>query len=214
MALMLLSVNCGIPRTIGRRNGCPVRSAIGKTPVKSATVFFGTLGISGDAQANRLVHGGPEQAVCVYSAEHWSWWHNERAFACEAATFGENLTISGADESTVGIGDRFAWDDVVLEVTQPRGPCANVDLYHRRNDLARTMTLSVRCGWYMRVIRGGDAATDKTEVRHLVAAERPSVRDAFLARYDLRTPLALRRRVMTCASLASGWRRAISRTFA
>jgi MOSC domain-containing protein YiiM len=212
MALTLLSVNRGTPRIIGERKGLRVFSAIGKKPVDADTVFFGKLGILGDEQANRFIHGGPDQAVCVYSADHWSWWSTERAFDCEAASFGENLTIAGGDEQTVGIGDRFAWDDVVLEVTQPRGPCANVDLYHRRRDLAQTMTFSVRCGWYMRVVREGGATTRKSEIRHLVESERPSVRDAFLARYDLRAPLTLRHRVLACSALASHWRRAIVRT--
>jgi MOSC domain-containing protein YiiM len=212
MALALLSVNCGTPRMIGERNGLPVFSAIGKKPVDLDTVFFRELGILGDKQANHFIHGGPDQAVCVYSADHWSWWRTERTFDCEAASLGENLTIAGVDEQTVGIGDRFAWDDVVLEVTQPRSPCANVDLYHRRRDLAQTMTSSVRCGWYMRVVHEGSAATRKSEIRHLVVSERPSVRDAFLARYDLRAATTLRRGVLACSALASGWRRAVERT--
>jgi len=212
MALTLLSVNCGTPRLIGERNGRAVSSAIKKTPVESEIVFFGTLGISGDEQANRSIHGGPDQAICVYSADHWDWWRNENKFDCEAASFGENLTIVGANEHTIGIGDRFAWDDVVLEVSQPRGPCANVDLYHGRSDLAQTMTLSVRCGWYMRVVCEGTGATHETEIRHIVAPERPSIRDAFVARYDVRSPPALRRRILSCALLAQDWRRAVERT--
>ena len=211
-ALTLLSVNYGTPRLIGTRNGLPTLSAIGKSPVSAETVFFGRWGVQGDAQANRSVHGGPDQAVCVYSASHWMWWSAEKNLKCEAASFGENLTVLGGDEESVGIGDRFAWGDVVLEVTQPRGPCANVDLFHRRRDLAQTMTLTARCGWYMRVIREGSAPARNTTIRHIILRERPSVRDAFLARHDSRTPIALRRRVYETPALAFGWRRAIART--
>lgn len=211
---MLLTVNCGVPRIIGRRNGRPVHSAIAKAPVETETVVFGRLGIFGDKQANCVVHGGPDQAVCVYAADHWTWWRSEKKFACEVATFGENLTVLGADEHTVGIGDRFAWGEVVLEVTQPRGPCANVDLRHGRNDLAQTMTLSGRCGWYMRVIREGSAPTRNSGISHFVAHDRPSVTEAFAARYDTRATLALRQRVHDCPQLAFAWRRAIARTFA
>jgi MOSC domain-containing protein YiiM len=212
MPLTLHSVNCGAPRLIGERNGQPVLSAIGKSPVPAETVFFGRLGIAGDVQANRSVHGGPDQAVCAYSAGHWPWWGAEINLHCEAATFGENLTVLGGDEETVGIGDRFAWGDVVLEVTQPRGPCANVDLYHRRSDLAKTMALTVRCGWYMRVIREGAAATRNATIHHIVAGERPSVAEAFLARHDPRASPDLRRRVHDVPALAAAWRRTIART--
>ena len=212
MALTLLSVNCGVPRIIGEGNGTAVLSAIAKSPVRAEAVFVGTLGIAGDAQANRSIHGGPDQAVCVYSADHWTWWRDEKSLDCEAGTFGENLTVLGGDEVSVGIGDRFAWGDVILEVTQPRGPCTNVDLHHGRSDLAQTMRLSVRCGWYMRVVREGWAATRDASIRHIVEGEGPSVRDAFLARHDLRTPLALKRRVCNHPALALHWRQAIART--
>ena len=214
MPLMLLSVNCGVTRIIGERNGEQVLSAIGKSPVATETAFFGKLGVDGDAQANHSIHGGPDQAVCAYSADHWGWWSAEKNFVCKPATFGENLTLMGADEQTVGIGDRFLWGDVVLEVTQPRGPCANVDLYHRRNDLARAMTLTVRCGWYMRVIRDGYALARNVAIQQIAMDERPSVEDAFRARLDSRAPLALRQRVHDSRALASSWRHAIARTFA
>lgn len=214
MALTLLSVNCGLPCIIGERNGQPVTSAFGKSPVRGETVLFGTLGIEGDAQADQSVHGGPDKAVCAYSAGHWPWWRAEQNLACCAATFGENLTVLGADEKTVGIGDRFLWGGIILEVTQPRGPCANVDLYHRREGLAQAMTLTVRCGWYMRVIREGSAQSRDATIEHVTAGERPSIKEAFLARSDLHAPLALRRRVHDAPQLAPAWRRAIARTFA
>lgn len=212
MPIRLLSVNCGVPRVIGERHGKPVLSAIGKSPVPAETVFFGRLGVEGDVQANLSVHGGPDQAVCVYSADHWPSWRAEKDLHCEAATFGENLTVVDADEETVGIGDRFQWGEVILEVTQPRGPCSNVDLYHGRSDLSQSMTLAVRCGWYMRVIRDGVAPTRDTAIRHIVAIERPSVRDAFLARHNSGAPLSFRQRVHDAPALGAAWRRAIERT--
>lgn len=214
MALVLLSVNCGMPRLIGERNGGPVFSAIRKSPVPADRVFFGVSGVDGDVQANRSVHGGPDKAVCVYSADHWAWWGAEINLHCEAAAFGENLTLVGGDEETVAIGDRFAWGDVILEVTQPRGPCANVDLHHRRGDLAQIMTRTVRCGWYMRVVCEGEAPTRNAIIHRIALDQGPSVRDAFLARHDARASLTLRRRVHDAPALASAWRRAIARTFA
>ncbi|HEX3429490.1 MAG TPA: MOSC domain-containing protein [Rhizomicrobium sp.] len=207
----LLSVNCGVGRVIGQRNGRPVRSAISKSPVTGDRVFFGREGVAGDQQSNRLLHGGVDQAICAYDAGHWPWWHTEKNLTCSEGTFGENLTLLGANEDSVCIGDRFAWDEVILEVTQPRGPCANIDLYHGRVDLAQAITRSGRCGWYMRVIREGDASARNAIIRHIRAPGKPTVKEAFVARYDSRTPLALRRRVHEISQLSSNWRRAISR---
>lgn len=211
MELKLVSVNCGASRIIGHRRGRPVRSAIGKSPVAAESVFVGWEGVAGDQQSNRLIHGGIDKAVCAYDAGHWPWWHDEKNLACAEGTFGENLTLLGADEDSVCIGDRFEWDEVCLEVTQPRGPCTNIDLYHGRVDLAQAITRSGRCGWYMRVIRAGDASTRNAVVRHVRAEGRPTVKEAFFARYDSRTPLALRRRVHEISQLSADWRRAISR---
>lgn len=211
-ALSLLSVNCGVSRVIGHRHGRPVRSAIGKSPLAAETVFFSREGISGDQQTNRLLHGGPDQAVCAYSASNWPWWLEEKGLACAEGSFGENLTLLGANEHTVCIGDRIAWDDVVLEVTQPRGPCSNLDLYHGRVDIAQNITRSSRCGWYLRVVREGNASTRNVLVRHIRAPDGPTVAEAFAARYDSRTSLALRRRVHELSQLSSNWRRAIART--
>jgi len=208
----LLSVNCGVPRIIGHRMGLPVRSAIAKSPVSADTAYFGREGIVGDQQSNRLIHGGPDMAVCAYDVGHWAWWRAEKNFNCAQGCFGENLTLLGADEDAVCIGDQFAWDEVMLEVTQPRGPCANIDLHHGRVDLAQAITRSGRCGWYMRVIQEGNASTRNTIVRHIRASGQPTVREAFLARYDSRTPLALRRRVHGISQLSSNWRRALART--
>lgn len=213
-AFTLASVNCGISRIIGERRGKPVYSAIGKSPAAEETVFFGHQGVAGDQQTNRLLHGGPDQAICAYSASNWPWWHDEKGLSCAEGSFGENLTLLGANEDTVSIGDRFAWGDVILEVTHPRGPCANLNLYHGRVDVAQAIVHSGRCGWYLRVIQEGYASTRNVLVRHIRAPRMPTIREAFAARYDSRTPLALRRRVHEISRLSSAWRRAMGRTLA
>lgn len=214
VALNLLSVNCGVSQIIGQRLGRSVRSAIGKSPAAADSVFFSFEGISGDRQTNRLLHGGPDRAVCAYPATHWRWWHEEKGLHCAAGSFGENLTLLGTDEEDVCIGDRFAWDDVVLEVTQPRGPCANLNLYHGRLDIAQAIIRSGRCGWYLRVIREGYASTRNALIRHIRADDRFTIAEAFAARYDSRAPLALRKRVQEISQISSNWRRAIARTLA
>jgi len=78
-------------------HGEEFRTAIFKAPVESAVV--GALGLEGDEQADRAVHGGPDKAVYVYSADHYPWWKGElpgKELAYGA--FGENLTVSGFDD--------------------------------------------------------------------------------------------------------------------
>src|SRR3954471_7734889 len=98
MELRLVSVNIGTPKVIGARNGAPLLSAIDKQPVTTPAISVYALGLAGDQQANLLVHGGFDKAVYAYPAVHWAWWEREQRFPCGPASFGENLSLEGADE--------------------------------------------------------------------------------------------------------------------
>ncbi len=207
MELKLLSVNVGRPKRIGERNGKPVRSAIGKLPVEAESIEIRALGLDGDKQANRRVHGGVDKAVYAYPADNWPWWQGEKNFPCRAGAFGENLTVEGADETHVCIGDRFSWGGAILEISQPRSPCSNFLVYSGREDAGALMTLSGRCGWYLRVIDEGLAPTRDTVVRRVYASGGPSVRETFFAMHDRRTDAHLRRRIGQTPALTESWRR-------
>lgn len=211
LELALVSANRGAVQILAGPDGELVRSAIAKLPVAEARVFVGRDGIAGDVQADRSVHGGVDKAVYAYPADHWLWWRNEKGLKCAAGLFGENLTLRGADERDIGIGDRFQWGDAVLEVSQPRGPCRTLDLFLQRNDAAHAMTISGRCGWYLRVIDEGWAPAHDSACTRILARGGPSVRDAHVARHDPHAPLALVTRVHKAAGLAESWRNAMAR---
>jgi MOSC domain-containing protein YiiM len=211
MDLRLLSVNVGQPREIGTVRGEPVRSGIAKAPVAASTVFVDAANIEGDAQADLSVHGGVDKAVYCYPADHWPWWEREKAFPCRPAAFGENLTVEGADETEVGIGDRFRWGDVVLEVSQPRAPCFKFAIFAKRPDAPALMTVSGRSGWYFRVIQNGHARVAESVLVREQAAGGPSVREAFFAALHAHADEDLVRRVADAPALASSWREAVAR---
>ena len=52
------------------------RSAIAKCPV-TGRVSAGPLGLAGDEQADRHVHGGPDKALHLYAFEHYAAWRRE-----------------------------------------------------------------------------------------------------------------------------------------
>jgi MOSC domain-containing protein YiiM len=202
----------GATRIIGHRNGRAVRSAISKSPVAADVVFFDRNGIAGDQQTNLFIHGGIDRAVCAYDAGHWPWWRTEKGLVCAEGSFGENLTLIGTNEDRVCIGDQFAWGEVILEVTQPRGPCANLDVLHGKVGIAQAITRSARCGWYMRVLREGEAPTHNAAVQHIRARENPTVTEAFVSRYLSRSSLALRRHVQEISQIPANLRRVVART--
>jgi MOSC domain-containing protein YiiM len=210
MELRLLSVCVGRPKVIAHINGELVISGIAKTPVALESVFVGATNIEGDGQADLTVHGGPDKAIYAYPADNWRWWETEHTLPCAPNTFGENLTLEGADETQVFIGDRFRWGDAELEVCQPRGPCYKLALHNRRADTPSIMTISARSGWYLRVTREGEAKPHGTLTR-IHASGGPSVREAFVAVYHPGVPEAVRRAVFEAPELAENWRSAVAR---
>jgi MOSC domain-containing protein YiiM len=204
MELAILSVNIGRVRVIGQVHGEDVPSAIAKTPVSEPRLRVTALGLEGDEQADLSVHGGVDKAVYAYPAEHWPWWESQHTLACAPARFGENLTLQGADENDVAIGDRFRWGEALLEISQPRSPCFKLALYARA-DIPGHMTLSARSGWYLRVVEEGEADA-KAAMTRVFESHGPSVRDAFVAAHHKGAMLETLRRIHAAPALSQSWR--------
>ena len=182
--LRLLVTSVGLPQPLGRANGDTVLSAIAKQPVAAATLPLDHLNLTGDDQADRTVHGGPDKSVYSYPLEHWDWWRAETGLHIGVGSFGENLTTEGLDERAVAIGDRFAWGDAVIEVSQPRSPCFKLALHLGRPDVLKAMIRSARCGWYFRTITPGSVPTTGALERIAHDPQAPTVHDVFTTTYD------------------------------
>src|SRR3954451_18151906 len=115
------SVNVGAVQAL-QVEGRSVRTAIWKSPVEGRVELRG-VNLSGDDQADRTVHGGPDKAVYAYAWEDIEWWEQELGAQLEPAPFGENLTTRGLPVSGAVIGERWTVGSTLLEVAQPRLPC-------------------------------------------------------------------------------------------
>jgi MOSC domain-containing protein YiiM len=208
--LLILSVNVGLPRAIGTSRGETVMSGIAKEPVAGEEVVVRETNIDGDGQAALSVHGGLDKVIYAYPSDHWAWWEATHGFSCRPATFGENITLQGAGESDVAIGDRFRWGDVLVEISQPRAPCFKFAMHTGRENAPLQMTTSARCGWYLRVLQVGPAPTKDAKLERVFASDGPSVRDAFIAAMH-RSPRDLCLRVHDAPALADAWRRTVAR---
>ena len=202
----LVSIQVGQPRDYDGSGGDarPWRSAIHKLPV-AGPVWCGRTNIAGDAQANTQVHGGPDKAVLSYSADHYPRWRDELGVdGMSFGGFGENLSITGIAEATVCIGDRWSIGDVILEVSQPRGPCAKIAKRWGIPDLTARVLKTRRPGWYSRVIREGMIAPGPA---HLV--ERPfprwTIEHAMELMYERDSDLEAARELSAVPVLATSW---------
>lgn len=158
----VVSVNVGA--VAGFRAGRAERSAIVKTPVAGEVAVRG-VNLAGDDQADRRVHGGPDQAVYAYARESYAWWEAELGTALAPGTFGENLTLAGIDVDGAVIGERWAIGSAELQVTAPRIPC--LTLAKRMGDptFVKRFAAARRPGTYLRILREGSLrAGDEVEV--------------------------------------------------
>ena len=132
-------------------------SGICKQPV-TGPIWVAALGLAGDEQADRRVHGGPEKAVHQYAAEHYA--RLAQAFAEPATAFvagslGENLSLHGLTEETVYIGDIYRAGAALLQVSQPRSPCWKINHRFGLPRLSRFIADARITGWYYRVLEPG-----------------------------------------------------------
>ena len=153
----IVTVNVGTPALLADVDGERVYSAIAKQPVAVGTTLWLSEGnISGDAQADLSVHGGPDKAVYAYPSEHLAAWEADLHETLGPAPFGENLSTRGILEPDARIGDVWQWNDAVLQICQPRWPCFKLALYRRRPDIQAKMRAAGWTGWYLRVLRPGE----------------------------------------------------------
>ena len=152
--MQLISVNVSPVRSI-RISGEDVPTGIFKQPVEGR-VAVGRMGLEGDVQANRKVHGGPEQAVYAYAIEDMEWWERELGRELGPGFFGENLTLRGVDVSGARPGERWRVGQTLLEVTKPRQPCRK--LATKAGDdpgFIKRFAKAGRPGMYLRVVEEG-----------------------------------------------------------
>lgn len=133
----------------------PWSSAIIKLVV-TGRVSVGFHGIEGDEQSDRVHHGGVDKAVLAYASAHYPLWADRYpASAFAPGAFGENLTVTGFDETTSCIGDVFEIGGCVFEISQPRQPCWKLSRRWGLPGLAHEVQDQRRTGWYLRVLREG-----------------------------------------------------------
>ncbi len=179
--LTVLSVNVSLARPMAYR-GTTVSTGIYKEPVPGR-VPVGALGLRGDEQADRRVHGGPRKAVYAYPSEHYDFWKREfPGMTLPWGFFGENLTTEGLREDTVRVGDLYRIGTAVLEVTQPRFPCFKLAMKFDREDILDRFLRSGRSGFYSSVAQPGHvAAGDRIEPIR-TTGEAPTIAEVVQAR--------------------------------
>jgi MOSC domain-containing protein YiiM len=179
--MRVLSVNVGTvaPLLIGGDQQQPPRqeaSAIRKRSVsalpEAPPIQVYPLGLAGDEQADLSVHGGIDQAVYLYPAEHYPVWNTfcdqagRRNTALPYGSLGENFTSEGLLETQLWVGDRLHIGDCIFAVTRPRQPCHKFNAHLGFNWAAKMMWQSGFTGVYLAVVKTGRIRAGDTIALH------------------------------------------------
>jgi len=140
------------------------------------------VNVEGDEQADRRVHGGPQQAVYAYSREDYEWWERELGRELLPGTFGENLTLEGVDVSGARVGERWQIGTAVLEVTKPRLPCWKLEGRMEIPGFIERFSEAARFGAYLRIVAEGAIASGDDVTLSAAPDGAPSVREVGLAK--------------------------------
>lgn len=171
----LASVNIGSPRPNPYKRG-PSATGIGKRPqdepveVRAPGPKRGGLGsgLVGDHIGDTRHHGGDAQAVYAFAREDLDRWQERLDRELPNGFFGENLTTVGLDLADARIGEQWRiGDEVVLQVTSPRIPCATFRGQLGEKGWLKTFTADAHPGAYLAVLHPGKiAAGDSVDVFH------------------------------------------------
>jgi MOSC domain-containing protein YiiM len=156
-------------------------SAFAKRPREGA-VQVHAEGLAPDEQADRTVHGGPEQALHLYPLDHHEWWRGmigDHPALGEPGGFDSNLAVPGLTEDHVHIGDRFRCGTALIEVSRPRSPCWKIEHRFGHKGMVAAIVKTGRCGWYFRVIEPGEVAAGDSLERISTGAGEWSIARVF-----------------------------------
>lgn len=155
MQIVIDTLSAGAPAPLGPRGAL---SAIRKRPIEGPWTITAE-GLMGDAQADRVNHGGLEKALHHYPRDHYATWARELPSLAEALAvvpaFGENISTIGLTEADVCIGDVFRIGGVTLQIAQGRQPCWKLNARFGIEDMAVRVQRTGRTGWYYRVVEPG-----------------------------------------------------------
>jgi MOSC domain-containing protein YiiM len=213
MTASVVAIHAGPVREETLADGRVWRTAIGKD-VRLGPVRIGPLGIEGDEQADQRHHGGPSRALCSYVREHQEHWARTWGREVPPGSFGENLTVTGLDETTVHIGDRFRLGSAVIEIASARGPCGTLAARLGIPDVVAQVRARGWTGWYARVVEPGQARAGDALVIEAAHPARISVVEAYRVKLDKRGPAGPVRRLLDVEALCPEWRASLTERLA
>ena len=168
----ILVIKIGQVQSLTFADGSCYESAIRKQPVEAVNIH--SLGAKGNDVGLKAHHGGPDKALFFMSDVSFPALNallGENFTYDNTAIYGENFVVSGFNEDSVCVGDRFKIGSVLLEVSQPRKPCERLSKNTENENTQKIVHQSGWTGWYVRVVQAGVIC--KGDKLHLLSRPHP-----------------------------------------
>lgn len=156
--MKVTATNIGKPTTF-EWNGQQEQTGIFKYPVNEP-LHLGKTDVVGDTVINRINHAGVDKACFLFSEDHYPYWKKLYPnLDWDWGMFGENLTISGMDESVMRIGDIYKIGTAKVQVSQPREPCYKLGIRFDDQNVIQQYADHQNPGTYVRILEEGQVKT-------------------------------------------------------
>jgi MOSC domain-containing protein YiiM len=205
--MRIISLNVGLP-SAQLYEGREVITAGAKKPVSRAVLRLGR--VEGDGQADLVNHGGLEKAVCVYPFDHYPYWNRQLGRDLKPGAFSENLTVFGAIETEVCVGDVFQIGEAMVQVSQPRMPCTKLAGKNESKMLPKLMANVGYTGFYVRVLSEGLVAAGDGFDLERAHPERITIAEVNSIIYEKSNDVALIKRLAELAEFSEVGRALLS----
>ncbi len=203
MPMKVVSLNVALP-SMQCYDGREVLTGGANRPVPRAMLRYENF--EGDGQGDQVNHGGPDKAVCVYPLDHYPHWERELGCRLPPGAMSENLTVSGALETEVCIGDVFRVGEATVQISQPRMPCNKLAGKNGERLLAKWVSRTGYTGFYTRVLGEGMIEVGDALERVGRHADRISIDDVNEIIYERSRDFALVERLASMPEFAASGR--------
>ncbi|PCH76744.1 MAG: sulfurase, partial [Flavobacteriaceae bacterium] len=152
--MKVISTNIGKKTTL-LWEGEEVITGILKKPTETP-ILLGLEDVQEDAVVDREYHGGIDQAVYAYGAQHYQYWQElYPEITMNPGFFGENLTIANLDEHSIHIDAIYELGTAIVQVTKPRQPCMKLGVVFGTQNAVKQFWKVSKSGLYFKILQEG-----------------------------------------------------------
>lgn len=146
----VLHVQTGKVRSHTDDKGREWKTAIFKDAV-TTPIRITARGLDGDERTGY----DDDRALCCQSVDNYRFWRAYFGRDFPLGTFGENVVLDGFSDDSICIGDIVRCGTAVLQITQPRTPCATQAMKVGVPTFVKLVEQTHRRGFLLRVLEPG-----------------------------------------------------------